>query len=527
MKVKKVVFLNGNFRRILNGKKFQAMAVENGIIKDIGTNSKIKPLKRCGYKVLDLRNGSALPAIFDAHLHLLSLGNYFNRVNLDGLSSLEKALHEIKKKAEQASAGKWVLGRGWNKNLWGDKFPDKTVLDNITRNPVALFSKDGHLLWINSTTLQICGINKNTMNPDGGEIERDRFGEPTGILKENAVNIVEEHIPKQSKSEKVASIKVAQNNLLKAGVIGAGDCNEDQELFAIYKEMDSAGSLKLRIFKMIPKHQLDQAIKAGLRTGVGTDHFRTGCLKLFADGALGSQTALMFEAYTGSTCNFGIETLTPAQILELADKALRAGISLAIHAIGDKANFQALNSLGKFVELYKSGNLRPRIEHAQLLRESEIQLFSQYEIIASMQPIHATSDRDTADKYWGTRSRYAYAFKSLLRSGADLAFGSDAPIEDWSPFAGIYAAVTRKRSTEKRKSWYPEEKISLRQALTAYTSGSSRACRFNDITSDFSIGKKADFLVLEDDIFKLKKSEIPGIRPLMTIIDGEIAYSIK
>jgi hypothetical protein len=521
----KTIFINGKFHTFDKGTRgAQAIAVENGRITDTGTNARIKPLARRGYATIDIKKRAIIPGIIDSHLHLMSLGISFKRVNLDGVDSLEKAKAILRTAAAKLAPGQWLRGRGWNKNLWGDKFPDKFILDEITSNPVALGSKDGHLLWVNSAALKHAGIDSRTPDPAGGLIAKDEKGEPTGILKENAAENFYDTIPPMAYGDKLDAVRAAQKHLLKLGIVGCGDCDEDRELFPIYNELDRKKALKLRVFKMVPKAGLMRAIDFKFRTGLGTEHIRVGCLKLFADGALGSQTALMFRPYEKSTNNYGVETLTLEEIDDLVSTASNAGISVAIHAIGDLANYQALRGMRKHAYTFANKGLRPRIEHAQLLRKLDIALFSRLGIIASAQPIHATSDRDTADRHWGKRSRYAYPFKSFLDSGARLAFGSDAPIETADPIAGIHAAVTRQRQNESRASWYPEERITVRQAVEAYTKGASFACCYDDISGTISIGKRADFVALSDDIFEIRPAEIKSARVEMTVIDGRVVF---
>jgi predicted amidohydrolase YtcJ len=372
--------------------------------------------------------------------------------------------------------------------------------------------------------LKYFDIDRYTPDPPAGVILKDTNGNPTGILKEEAAEIASEKIPKPSYKDDINSVKAAQNHLLKLGITGVGECDGDTDLFSIYNELDHKGQLLLRVFKMIPRDNLKYAIESGLKTGIGSEHFRVGCLKLFADGALGSQTAYMFKPYENSKGDFGVETMSCREIEDCVKRATDAGISIAIHAIGDRANYQALSSIGKYLHGYKRQGLRPRVEHAQILKKTDIKLFKSYNIIASVQPIHATSDRDIADRYWGDRSRYAYPFKTFLRMGAKIAFGSDAPIETANPMAGIHAAVTRKRPDENRRSWYPEERLSPAQALAAYTKGSSYACCYDDICGTISVGKRADFVVLSEDIFKTRPANIANTDVLMTIIDGQISY---
>ena len=521
--MKKTVFINGDFLT-LRQKTARAIAVVDGIITEIGANAKLKPLTRRGYELIDLKGKCVVPGMIDSHLHLLGLGNLFSRVNLDGISSLDEVRKILKKAASKMSTGQWLRGRGWNKNLWGEDFPDKSVLDDITDNPIALNSKDGHLIWVNSAALKICGITKRTADPTGGTILKDSSGEPTGILQENAVNLITAKIPAQSYSEKMEAILAAQKHLLKLGIIGAGDCDTHPTLISKYKELENEGKLHLRIFKMIDPDDLEFADKFNFRTGAGSEHFRAGCLKLFADGALGSQTAYMFKPFVKSKGNVGIETLTPAQLVKYVSRALKIGISIATHAIGDKANYQVLHAYSGLASRFAERGLRLRIEHAQILRKKDIPLFAKHSVIASMQPIHTTSDRDISDRYLGARGRYAYPFKTLLQSGATLAFGSDAPIETADPFAGIHAAVTRKRAGESRKAWYPEEKITVRQALRAYTTGAAAACCYDDITGEIAVGKRADFAVISDDIFKIKPDKLHQVENLATVIDGKIVF---
>jgi predicted amidohydrolase YtcJ len=523
---KKTIFVNGRFHTCdpaTDGA--QAISVDNGRIIEAGDNAEIKSLAGDNCEIVDLKGRCVIPGLIDAHLHLLSLGQSFRRVNLDGLDSLDKIKDSLRKAASRLSKNEWLRGRGWNKNLWGDDFPTGGILDEITDNPVALSSKDGHLIWVNTTALKLLRIDEDTPDPAGGVIVKDTKGQPTGILKEYAADLVLEKIPKPSYKDDIASIEAAQKHLLALGITGVGDCDGETNLFSMYNDLDLKGQLQLRIFKMIPKEGLRRAIDFEFKTGSGSEHLRVGCLKLFADGALGSQTAFMFKPYCHSSDNYGVQTLSAEEIEEYVERALGAGISVAIHAIGDRANYQTLGAIGRYGQLFKSKGLRPRIEHAQLLRGSDVNLFQAYGIIASVQPIHATSDRDVADKYWGDRARYAYPFKTLLDLGTRMAFGSDAPIETASPMAGIHAAVTRQRYGDDRPAWYPEEKITVAQALEAYALGSAYACCYDDLCGSITVGKRADMVALSDDIFAIEPGQIAKTEVLMTIVDGKIVYS--
>jgi predicted amidohydrolase YtcJ len=522
----KVLFINGSFHTCdPESEGAQAIAVEDGRIIKTGSNAEMQSLAQPNYELVDLKGRCVVPGLIDAHLHLLSLGQSFRRVNLDGIDTLDKIKNALRNAVSELPKDEWLRGRGWNKNLWGDDFPTKGVLDEITDNPVALSSKDGHLVWVNSTALELLGINENTPNPAGGVIVKNSDGKPTGILKENAADLALDNIPRPSYKDDIAAIEAAQKHLLSLGITGVGDCDGESDLFSIYNDFDQEGQLRLRIFKMIPKEGLDGAIEFGYKTGFGSEHLRAGCLKLFADGALGSQTAFMFEPYGNSSDNYGVQTMSREEIEEFVERAVGADISIAIHAIGDRANYQTLKSIGRYSREFKRKGLRARIEHAQLLRKSDIDFFKAYDVIASVQPIHATSDRDIADRYWGNRARYAYPFKTFLDLGVSMAFGSDAPIESASPMAGIHAAVTRQRDGEDRAAWYEDERITVAQALAAYTSGSAYACCYDDMCGSISVGKSADMVVLSDDIFEIEPSRIAKTEVLMTIVDGQIVYS--
>jgi predicted amidohydrolase YtcJ len=522
-RAKKIIFINGDLHTYNQLRKHaEAIAVEDGRIIDVGGNARMRLYAKRGFSIVDLRGQCVIPAITDAHLHLLNLGEHYNRVNLDGIDSLKKVTSILSKTASKLKKGQWLLGRGWNKNLWGEAFPDKSILDAITANPVSLASKDGHLLWINSTALKIFKMDEWSINPDGGVIEKDDKGEPTGILKENAVNIAERYIPELTFEERKEAILEAQKRLLTMGIIGVGECDTKLGLFSVYHDLDRTGQLRLRVFKMISPEKLQRTIDFKFKTRTGTEHLRTGCLKLFADGALGSQTALMFEPYDGSDDNYGVEATEPRQMGEYIKQAFGAGISVAIHAIGDKANYLALKAIGKYSHMARTHKLRPRIEHAQLLRRIDIRLFTDHDIIASVQPIHATSDRDIGERYWGTRAAYAYPFRAIELSRAALAFGSDAPIETANPIAGIHAAVTRSRAGERRRGWHPEQNLTTREAVQCYTMGSAYACCYDDITGSISVGKRADFVVLSENIFKSKPNDIINAQAVATVVDGQV-----
>lgn len=502
-----------------------SIAVADGRILEIGSKSKLISLRRHGFSVIDLKKRSILPGIIDSHLHLLGLGFSLQEVDLQNISSFNKVITILTIAARKLPAGRWLLGRGWNKNLWGGNFPDKAILDKICPdNPVHLYSKDGHSLWVNSAALRIAGIDRNTPDPPGGQIKRLSNGEPSGILFENACYLVDKMLPTPTSDMQWDALKRAVKKLNSLGITAVGDADWRKGRFGLFIQVADKELLTLRVFLMLSPDDVDSAGYLGIGNGFGNRFVNLGALKLYADGALGSQSAWMHEPYEGNRENTGIPTLTDEQLEMYYEKTHIKRIPLAIHAIGDRANSFLLDFFGKKQSISRKLGLKHRIEHVQVLRKEDIGKFKKYDVAASMQPVHLIADRDVADRHWGERSRYAYAFNSLLKSGARLGFGSDAPIESANPFLGIYAAVSRKSPGDTRDSWYPEQCITLNQAVAAYTTGAAEICGWREKLGRIAEGMAADFVVLSDDIFKVKTETIPEIKPLATIVDGQIVY---
>jgi hypothetical protein len=520
----KTLFVNAT---IYAAEKLRAdsLAVCDGNIIEIGSKTKLMGLKRRGFHVIDLKKRAILPGIIDAHLHLLGLGFSLQEVDLQNISSFNKVITILTVAARKLPAGRWLLGRGWNKNLWGGNFPDKTILDKICPdNPVHLYSKDGHALWVNSAALKIAGIDRYTPDPPGGQIKRFSDGAPSGMLFENACYLVDNKIPSPTVEQQLDALKRAVKRLNSFGITAAGDADWRKGRLGLFREAEDKGLLSLRVFMMLSPDDIDAAVYLGLKAGFGDRFVNLGALKLYADGSLGSQTAWMHSPYEGNRDNRGISTLTEEQLEMYYEKTHIKGIPLAIHAIGDRANSFLLDFFGKKQAISRKLDLKHRIEHAQVLRKEDIGKFKKYDIAASVQPIHLIADRDMADRHWGERSQYAYAFNSLIKSGAKVGFGSDAPIESANPFPGIHAAVARKAPGDSRSAWYPEQSITLNQAVAAYTAGAAEICGWKDKQGRIAEGMAADFVVLSEDIFKADTESIADIRALATVVDGQIVY---
>jgi len=507
----------------------EATALCGSRIMAVGTDSDMLELLCPDGFTIDCGGRTVVPGFTDCHLHFGSYAVSLQKVSLAGVTSLEECLERVGARAKETASGEWLQGRGWNQSLWeGGKFPNRKHLDRVAPDhPVLLKHNCGHASWVNSRALDIAGITRDTPDPEGGEIERDpETGEPTGILKEKAAHIAVSCIPEPSVEDISETIQKAMPTAHQAGLTGIHNMEGDPVLRA-FQFLLREGDLKLRVLMQIPDANLDAAVQAGIQTGFGNEMLRIGGVKTFADGALGSRTAYMLEPHEGEPDNCGIAVSTLERMRESFTKANSSSLPVFVHAIGDRANREMLDIFEELRGKGIGGKLRNRIEHVQLLHPDDIPRMSKFGIIASMQPIHCTQDMDMADRHWGARSSGAYAFKSLLELGTVLAFGSDAPVEDIRPLIGIHAAVTRRRAdgSPGPEGWYPEQRISVEDAVRAYTSNAAYAGGEEDIKGTISPGKLADLAVLSENIFEIDPMEIIHTKVIATMIDGEFVYS--
>ncbi len=487
---------------------------------------------------VDLDGRCVVPGLTDAHLHFRWFAESLCAVDAE-TATLGEALARVGEKARTVKPGAWVTGSGWNHNVWTGQtgaagFPTRQHLDGVApRNPVALKAKSGHAMWVNSLALERAGIAAETPDPEGGKIVRESAGDgrtPSGILLENAMRIVQAAIPAPSPRELAELMKTAQAALHRVGLTGIHDY-DGALAFQALQEMEAGGELTLRVVKGIPRELLDQAIGLGLRTGFGGERLSIGALKMFADGALGPRTAWMLDPYegaSGSSC-LGIPTLSEEQMADDIRRANAAGIACAVHAIGDAACRAVLNACEKAASAgvgQARGAPRNRLEHAQLLHPDDLPRLAALGVIASMQPLHATSDMLIADRHWGARSAGAYAWRSLLGSGARLAFGSDCPVEIPDPLAGIHAAVTRRRAdgSPGPDGWRPEQKLTVEQAVRAYTAGATYAAGRERECGRIRAGMLADLTVLDRDIFVVEPHAIRETTAVATVADGTFVH---
>jgi predicted amidohydrolase YtcJ len=507
-----------------------ALAIAGDRVLAIGQTDELRPLLAADGQLLDLHRATVLPGLIDSHLHFVSYSLRQTQVDLQEVPSLESALRRVAQRTANTAPGAWIRGGGWNCNLWGDgSFPHHRDLDRVAPgHPVVLSSKDGHSIWVNQRALDLAQVTGNTPDPPGGHIRRDASGQPTGILQENAERLIYDVVPQPTLPEIVAACKEGFARAHRVGLTGIHDC-EGQQALAAFQELHRRGELSLRTLMHIPEGNLDAAIALGLRDGIGDEWLRIAGVKAFSDGALGSRSAWMLAPYEDDRTNLGIPTTTPDALVQLVRRANGAGLSVAIHAIGDAANRAVLDAIAaarQAAPLATSATLRNRIEHVQLLHPDDLSRLAQLDVIASMQPIHATGDIEIAERHWGTRAAAGYAWRSLLDAGTRLAFGSDAPVEDISPLLGIYAAVTRRRADgfPGPEGWYPKQRLSAAEAVCAYTVGAAYASGEEAIKGSLAPGKLADLIILDRDILEIDPAEILDTQVLATMVGGQFVY---
>ncbi len=463
----------------------------------------------------------ALPAFTDAHIHLLWYGQSLDELDLRGLDRAAFYV-ALRQAASRAEPGRWIVGRGWDQNLWDDdRFPTAMELDAIApRNPLLLIAKNAHVAVANSVAMERAGLSTSEVDPPQGRFGRKADGTLNGLLFESAIERVARARPPFTVEKAAEALDRAQQRLLAAGITAIHDM-DGHPAFAAFQHLEEQERLRLHVVKYLPDTSLEAVREVGLRSTFGGARLRFGGLKRFADGALGSRTAALFAPYEGEPHNFGILTLEEGQLRRLALDSARAGVALAVHAIGDRANALVIRALAEAKAV--APHLRYRIEHVQLLAEGDAERLAEAGLVASMQPIHAPHDRAMAERYWGARTARAYAWHTLLRAGATLAFGSDAPVEPWSPFLGLYAALTRRHEADGASSsqgWHPEERLSLTDALRAYTWGAAFAAGEEKERGLLLPGYAADLVLLEQDIFTLPAEALLETKVCRVMVAG-------
>ncbi|MEK6206092.1 MAG: amidohydrolase [Chloroflexota bacterium] len=532
---------HGGRIHVRSGVSAEALLARDGRVASVGRASDLAREARSAERV-DLRGGLMTPGWFDAHVHFMWWGFQMAEIDLRATKTIDEALEIIGRGARALGPGQWLTGGRFDKNNWG-RWPTAADLDRVTGDrPTVMRSRDGHSRWLNTAALRAAKIGKDTAAPEGGAIFRDASGSPTGILQERANELADRAVPPATEADCDAATMRAQDEALKQGVTGV-ESLEQASSYAALRRARARDALKVRVLMGIPHRSLalsipttgtppqirdnapfdfEAALQTGLRTGQGDEWLQLGHVKFFSDGALGSQTAALEEPYEGSD-DRGILTVDPLELRTDVARAAAAGLAVAIHAIGDRAVRVALDAVAP--TRITSPDLRQRLEHIQLVREEDLGRFGALGVIASMQPIHCTSDRDLADRYWGPkRTPRAYPWRTLMQRGAVLAFGSDAPVEPIDPLLGIHAAVTRRRPSD-RDAWFPEQRLTLDEALHAYSAGAAYSTSRERECGTLEVGMRCDATVVDRDLAKLKEDELLEAKVSATITDGVVRYA--
>ena len=534
-----ILYLNGAIYTMDAGQpRAQAMAIDSlsGRILAVGSNDEVRRLGDRNAELVDLHGKTVLPGFIDAHIHLVSLAYRSYYIDAEGCAGEDEVAALVRARAAQTPAGRWILGGQWDKNLWpGQHFPTRASLDSAApQHPVALWSKDGHVLWVNSLALQRASITVATPQPANGAILRDSDGSPTGILEEQGAtsliyDVIDRHDPVLTRHLVEAKLKEVQ----RAGITTIHEI-EDDEAFRLFQQLRDEDALGVRVEMILPRRVLPELRAVGVRAGFGDDLLRLGGIKIFADGTLGSQTAAMLDGFEGDPGNRGILAIPEQEMDEAVSMAAEMGISIAIHAIGDRAARAALNSIelaqrrladspGSLDQRYR--RLRYRLEHVQLIAPQDLERMQRLGVVASVQPFHAVADRDIAERYWGKRHRRAYAYRTMHDMGIPLALGSDAPVETFDPLRILYAATMRNTpETRQRPPWLPDQSLPLARALWGYTLGAAYAGAEEDSKGSLSVGKLGDAVVLREDILSVPAEKMPENGVQATILGGEVVY---
>ncbi|HKQ73993.1 MAG TPA: amidohydrolase [Blastocatellia bacterium] len=527
-----LVLLNGKIWSVNDKQReVEAVAIRGNRIAAIGASGEIRKWIGANTKVIDLQGKRVTPGFNDSHVHFFDGGMGLASVQLRDARTPEEFRVRIRDFAAKLPKGRWVLNGNWDHENWTPPaLPTRQLIDAATPdNPVFINRLDGHMCLANSLALKLAGVTRETPDPPGGTIVRDANGEPTGVLKDAAMSYVNKVIPNPSEEVIAEAIRAAMRYAAENGVTSVQDMSASPEVFAVYQKLLVNGELTVRIYGYQPLSEWGRLARAGIRAGFGNDKLKIGALKGFADGSLGSTTALFFEPYLDDTKTSGLpsdEMFPESKMLNNIIGADKAGLQIAVHAIGDKANKTILDMFAEVEKQNGARDRRLRIEHAQHLRMEEIKRFGSQRVIASMQPYHAIDDGRWAENRIGpNRAKGTYAFRSLLDSGATLAFGSDWFVAPMEPMMGIYAAVTRRTLDGKRpQGWVPEQKITVAEAVRAYTMGSAYASGDEKIKGSIEVGKLADLAALSVDIFKIDPVEIEKVKVVMTVFDGKVIY---
>ncbi|MEZ4768796.1 MAG: amidohydrolase [Caldilineales bacterium] len=514
-----------------------AVAIRAGRFLAAGGDEEIRALRTSRTQQIDLGGRRVLPGLTDAHFHFRGWAMGRKRLRLAGMASLAAVVEAVAAAAQGVRPGQWIRGQGWNETNWPEaRFPTRHDLDAVAPDtPVYLLRSDLHLAVANSAVLRLAGIDAATPDPTAGVIDRDAAGQPTGVLRDEAMKLVDAVIPHATAPEVDAAMRDAIAAAHRLGLTGIHDfrstgISEGQTAWATWQRLWSRDQLNLRVWSHIAGDALDAAVDLGLRTGFGDDRLRMGGIKLFADGSLGARTAWMLEPYRDG--GSGLPVVPMDEIADKVERAHAAGISSAIHAIGDRAIRELLDVFSEVLPRARaSAGAQPlaphRIEHVQHSHPEDLRRLGELGLVASVQPIHMEDDIGLVERAIGDeRARWTYAFRTLLDTGAVLALGSDCPVASPNPFEGIHAAVARRRlNGQPAGGWQPEQRLTVAEAVAGYTSGPAYATGLSDRQGSIAPGKLADLVVLDRDIFAVPPADIAATQAVLTVFDGKIVHN--
>jgi predicted amidohydrolase YtcJ len=503
----------------------EALAVKGGTVAAVGTTAEVEAAIGPGTTTYKLPGRLVTPGIVDAHLHFVSFGLYLERVDLRDLTSIAACRERVKAAVAKKKAGEWIIGRGWNEHIWTDRRePSAKDLDDIAPDhPVMLVRCCGHTVWLNAMAMKRAGIAKETTDAPGARIERDAAGQPIGLCREYR-KIIEKVIPPPTLDERKAAALRAQAEALRHGVTGVHTCETLAEWDAL-AALEAEGKLRIRVHHTLPPEEVEKARARGIEPGNGSDRLWFGNVKLFADGTLGSSTALLHAPYADDPAKTGLECLTVKEMQERIELAYRHGGDVAVHAIGDLATTNVLDAIAA-ARTRLPGARRDRIEHVQLLHPGDFARFRSMDVVASCQPVHLHTDMAVAERKWGMeRCRYAYAWKSMLQAGIRVQFGSDAPVEHINPLLSFHAALARQNPAgSPQGGWFPSERLTLEETLHAFTVVPAWTSRREAQRGILAPGNVADLTIFAEDLSARSPEKLPAARVEMTIVNGEVVY---
>jgi predicted amidohydrolase YtcJ len=505
---------------------FGAMVFDHGKVVETGDAQELRK-RYPAAQLLDGQGACLLPGLIDAHGHVLDLGFETLQIQLWDTRSLEEALQRVRAYAAAHSGRGWLLGDGWNQVKWQlGRFPTAGDLDAaVSDRPVVLARVDGHAKWLNTRAMQAAGITRDTRDPPGGRIERDATGRPDGVLVDKAMALIEKVVPEPTRDEMLVALKTALEHMNSVGLTGVGDAGVDARTVSVYRQVADQGQLTVRAYVMIRDvgRDFSELSKHGPLIGYADDHLTVRAVKLFADGALGSRGAALLAPYSDMPGQRGLLFMSEADMERKIETALKAGYQVNVHAIGDAANHEVLDAFEAAYKVVDGRSLRNRVEHAQVVSPSDILRFKQLDLIASMQPTHATSDMNMAeDRIGKARLQGAYAWRTFLAQGTRIAGGSDFPVESDNPFFGLHAAVTRTdHDNRPAGGWHPEQALTLVEAFRAFTLDAAYAEHNEQHIGSLEPGKWADFILVDRDLFKIAPAEIWKIKVRQTWVGGQ------